>query len=49
MNMQKPTVLTAAGRPYEVHQGLKSKLQLTCDSRRTSWILSPSIDISISA
>lgn len=49
MNLQKPTMLTAAGRPYEVHQGMKSKMQLTCDSRRTSFILSPETDITISA
>lgn len=42
MRMEDPVKMTVAGKPYEIHQGCKSKLQLWCTDRRRNFIVSPS-------
>lgn len=42
MRMEEPVKMTVAKKPYEIHQGCKTKLQTWCTDRRRNFIVSPS-------
>jgi len=39
--MEKPVSLAPIGKPYDYHQGIKSKMQMWCVNRRDHFIVSP--------